>query len=850
MTGKSITLPIQGLRCDHCVQVVSAAIRAVPGVIACEIDLAAGQANVETGATPVPRRVLEVAVEQAGYAVASAPPKALVGLTIPTHPRGDLPTAQGSTADARPLAPALGHRPEEARAAACDRRLFDVEGMHCASCISRVEQALLAIDGVAEAHANLATNQVSVLVDARRVTARDVEQAVQQAGYRARPAASLEDAAERMADRERAEAGQWRRRLGVSLALLVAIGLVHRFWPASWAVLAGWAQLFLATPLQLYVGWPYFRGAWQRLRHASSNMDTLIALGTGTAYLAGVVGVLRGASMLTFHDAAMILTFITLGKYLECKAKGRASRAIRQLMELTPPCAKVLIAGQVRELPVGQVDVGSLILVRPGEKIPLDARVVTGQSDVHQAWLTGEPMPVDKKPGDLIFAGTINGSGALQATVARAAGHTLLAQTIELVRKAQESKADVQRLADRVVSWFVPGVLVLAALTLGVWLLLGEPHIALTCMVSVLVVACPCALGLATPTAILVGGGRGAERGILVKDAQALEQAGRIDTVVLDKTGTITLGRPQVVGVLPGPAVDERELLTVAAAAEKSSGHPLAQAVVSAADSQGISPDPVTDLEVVPGQGILGRRRGTRVIVGTEELLASRSVSLEAWNRQAVDAHRSVGQTALLVAENDRLLGTILVADPVAPHSAAAVADLQRLGLEVVMLSGDKRATAEFVARQVGIVRVVAEVHPGDKQRVIEELRELGHAVAMVGDGINDAAALATADLGIAIGHGADVAIESADIVLVQPDLRKVAEAILLARATLRTIRQNLAWAFVYNVTLLPLAAGLIVPLVGRNVLHLLPALSAGAMALSSVSVVANSLLLRYRKLE
>ena len=850
MTGNTITLLIQGLRCDHCVHVVSVALRAVPGVIACQIDLGSGQAHVEIGATPVPRRALEVAVEQAGYTVASAPPKELVGLTIPAHLRGDLPSMQGSAAGARQQAPAPWQRPENACTSASERRMFDVEGMHCASCIARVEQALLAVDGVSEAHANLATNQVSVVVDAQRVTEQDVEQAVQQAGYRARPAASLEDAAERMAERERAEAGRWRRRFGVSLVLLVAIGLVHRFWPASWAGLAGWAQLVLATPLQLYVGWPYFRGAWQRLRHASSNMDTLIALGTGTAYLAGVVGVFRGASMLTFHDAAMILTFITLGKYLESKAKGRASRAIRQLMELTPPRANVLIDGQVRELPVGQVDVGSLILVRPGEKIPLDARVASGQSDVNQAWLTGESMPVDKKPGDLIFAGTINGNGAMQAIVARAAGHTMLAQTIELVRKAQESKADVQRLADRVVSWFVPGVLILAALTLGMWLLLGEPHIALTCMVSVLVVACPCALGLATPTAILVGGGRGAERGILVKDAQSLEQAGRIDTVVLDKTGTITLGRPQVVGVLPSPAVSERELLAVAAAAEKSSGHPLAQAVVTAADSQGISPDPVTDLEIVPGQGILGRHRGTRVIVGTEELLASRSVSLEAWDRHVVDAQRRVGRTALLVAENDRLLGTILVADPVAPHSAAAVADLQRLRLEVVMLSGDKQATAEFVARQVGIARVVAEVHPGDKQRVIEELREQGHAVAMVGDGINDAAALATADLGIAIGSGADVAIESADIVLVQPDLRKVAEAILLARATLRTIRQNLAWAFVYNVTLLPLAAGLIVPLAGRDVLHLLPALSAGAMALSSVSVVANSLLLRYRKLE
>jgi Cu+-exporting ATPase len=730
-----------------------------------------------------------------------------------------------------------------------ERRLFDVEGMHCASCLSRVERALLTVDGVSEAHANLAMNQVSVIVDPRRVTPAGIQLAVAQAGYRAQPAAAPEQAADRMVARELAEVAFWRRRFVVSLALLIPLWLAHRYWPSSLAAFSGWIQLLLATPLQVYVGGPYFRSAWQRLRYLSTNMDTLIALGTGTAYVAGVVGVFSNASMLTFHDAAMILTFITLGKYLEAKAKGRASHAIRQLLELTPPHATLLVDGQIQQVAATQVDVGQLILVRPGEKIPLDARVTAGNSDVNQAWLTGESIPVDKTSGDVIYAGTINGGGALQAVVIHASGQTTLAQTIELVRTAQESKSDVQRLADRVVSWFVPGVLVLAVLTLAGWLALGEPRTALTCMVSVLIVACPCALGLATPTAILVGGGRGAERGILVKDAQSLEQAGRIDTVLLDKTGTITLGQPRVVHLLPSRGTDERQLLATAAAAEKLSGHPLAHAVVAAAESQGIATDHADALEIVPGQGIACRRRGAPVVVGTEQLLASRAVDLGPLDRAAVERGRGQGQTALLVAENNRLLGTILVADPPAPHSAEAVAGLQRVPLEVIMLSGDKRATAEAIARQVGISRVFAEVHPADKQRIVENLQREGHAVAMVGDGINDAPALVAADLGIAVGTGADVAIESADIVLVQQDLRKVLEAIRLARATLRTIRQNLAWAFVYNVTLLPLAAGLIVPVAGPGVLHLLPALSAGAMALSSVSVVANSLYLRYRTL-
>ncbi len=729
------------------------------------------------------------------------------------------------------------------------RELFDVDGMHCASCLSRVERAVLGVEGVLEVHGNLAMNQVSVVMDPERVTAGAIQAAVAQAGYHAAPSVPVTQAAEQLTARERGEQSYWWRRFVASLAALIGLGLVHHFWPARLPISAPWAQLLLATLLQIYAGWPYVRGAWQRLRHLSANMDTLIALGTTTAYVAGVVGVFSHAAMLTFHDAAMILTFITLGKYLEAKAKGRSSQAIRQLLELTPPRATVLLNGQPQELPVSQVDVGHQLLVRPGDKIPLDARVTAGASDVNEAWLTGESAAVDKQVGDTIYAGTINGRGALQAVVIHTSAQTALAQTIELVRKAQESKADVQRLADRVVNWFVPGVLGIAAVTLALWWWVGQPHTALICMVSVLIVACPCALGLATPTAIMVGGGRGAERGILVKDAQALEQAGRIDTVVLDKTGTITLGRPRVVGLLPADEVPEGRLLAAAAAAETLSRHPLSHAIVAAAQERGIDVEHADALEVVPGQGIVCRRRDMRLAVGTEQLLADHAVDLSRLDADALEHARAAGRTVILVAEDTQLLGAILVADPPAPHSAEAIAGLQRLGLETIMLSGDKRATAEAVARQVGIAQVLAEVRPADKQQAVLDLRRAGRVVAMVGDGINDAPALVSADLGLAIGTGADVAIESADIVLVQQDLRKVLEAIQLSRATLRTIRQNLAWAFAYNLTLLPLAAGLILPLTGPGVLHMLPALSAGAMALSSVSVVANSLALRSKRL-
>lgn len=721
--------------------------------------------------------------------------------------------------------------------------LLDIQGMHCASCISRVESSLAELPGVTYARANLATEQASVDFDASQSGIDEMIAAVERAGYQASLSAPAESAADSMTARSAGEAAAWRNRLLVGAALLVPMVVIQLFWKGH----PVWIQFLLATPIQLYVGWPYFLGAWQRLLHLSSNMDTLVALGTGAAYVAGVAGLFSGGMGMTFLDAAMILTFITLGKFLEVKAKGRASRAIRALLELTPPEAIVLRDEKQATVPLSHVALGETILVRPGDKVPLDAEIISGQSSVDEAWLTGESMPVEKVTGDMLLAGTINGQGSLHARVQHTAGDTALARVIELVRHAQESKADVQRLADRVVAWFVPGVLSIAVVTMLAWsLLAGEWTTALTCTVAVLIVACPCALGLATPTAVLVGSGRGAENGILIKDAQALEIAGQLTTVVLDKTGTVTTGHPEVTEVEPAEGVTEERLFSVTAAVERLSGHPLGKAVIEEAGQRSLTIPSADNLVVHAGEGIEADCEGRLVVVGNEKLLHRNDVQLDPTLLPRLAERRGQGQTPLLVADNSRFLGVIYVADAVAPTSRQAVEQLQRAGLNVVMLSGDKQATAEAVAKQVGIDEVIAEVLPADKQEVVGRLQSQGQIVAMVGDGINDAPALAAADLGIAIGAGADVAIETADVVLVRQDLLAVPRTINLSRATLRTIRQNLVWAFLYNVLLLPLAAGILIPAFD---LALPPAMAAAAMAASSLSVVSNSLLLRVKRL-
>ncbi len=723
--------------------------------------------------------------------------------------------------------------------------------MTCASCIARVESALAAVPGVRSARANLATNQAAVKLDATGPDTAALIEAVRRAGYDATLAEAPEKAGAALAQRSARENSKWRWLLVLSVALLapiVALDLAGRDWPP-----ARWIELACATMLQFFVAWPFYVGAYRRLRRFSANMDTLVTIGTLAAYSSGVY-YLFNADMrahpghpMYLMDAGIILSFITLGKYLEAHAKGRATGAIRKLLDLAPPMANVKRAGRVVTVPPNEVSVGETIIVRPGEKVPLDAEVVSGQSSADESWLTGESIAVDKKPGSQILAGTINGSGSLAARVARPSGETALAQVVELVRSAQESKPEIQRLADRVVAWFVPIVLVVAGCTLLTWGLYARnwPE-GVAAMAAVLVVACPCAVGLATPTAILVASGRAAELGILIKEAHALELAGRVTTVILDKTGTVTLGKPVVMQIVPASGVSGDELLATAAAVEQLSRHPLAEPVVAAAAQRGLKLPAAQGLEIVPGQGICARGQAGELLVGNEDLLTARAV---AWTSQHDDISqlRRDGYMPLVVAAGKKYLGLIAVADAVAPHSREAVERLGALGLAVLLVSGDHRSVVERVAREVGIKRVLPQVLPGQKQSVVTELRDSGQVVAMVGDGINDAPALVAADLGIAIGSGSDIAIEAADIVIAGDDLRGVVRAIRLARATLRTIRQNLAWAFLYNVVLIPLAAGVLFPWTGFR----LPGIAAAAaMAASSVSVVANSLLLRVRKLD
>jgi heavy metal translocating P-type ATPase len=735
-----------------------------------------------------------------------------------------------------------------------DEALLAIEGMTCAGCVAHVERALTGVPGVQNARVNLATEEARVQYDPQKATVDQLQQAVDRAGYHAKAMAAVDQVSPRTAlsrdDKSLAEMARWRNRLIIGAIILTPLVASHFWGHATWV---GWFQFALATAMQATVGAPYLINALKRLKHGAANMDSLVELGSIAAYIAGIVALFTGRHDMFFMDSALILEFVTLGKYLESRAKRRASQSIRSLLDLTPPEARVLQNGDAVVMPVEQVAVGQQVLIRPGDRVPLDAVVVEGTSSINESWLTGESLPVEKQPGSEVLAGSINGAGSLVANVTKPVGDSALAHVVELVRRAQESKAEVQRVADRVVSWFVPMIVVLATLTALAWgVLAGNWDMAFQAALSVIVVACPCALGLATPTAILVGSGRGAELGILVKEAQALEMAGKLTTVVLDKTGTVTLGRPQLVQVLPEPGVEESQLLALAAAVEQQSAHPFAEQIVAAAQERGLELPTSTGLQIVPGVGVTATVAGQTVSVGNERMWQSpadsavRDFAFQVPDsiQNHLDDLRKQGTTPLAVLQQGKLLGLLVMADQVAEHSAVAVSQLRQLGLDVLLLSGDARATVEAVARQVGIIDVAAEVLPSDKREVVKRLQGSGNVVAMVGDGVNDAPALAEADLGIAMGTGADVAIETADVVITGNDLRRVAAAILLSRATLRTIHQNLGWAFCYNLALIPLAAGLLVPFGGP---HLPPIAAAAAMSLSSVSVVLNSLLLRWR---
>jgi copper-transporting P-type ATPase V len=705
---------------------------------------------------------------------------------------------------------------------------FAITGMHCGSCAARVQKVLGRQGGVVEANVNFATEVATVAFDPAQVSPDDLVAAVAKAGYGLE---RLEPEAPRHTDADddgTVLQAAWLRRVAVAWVLgaaVLALSMLGMHTP--WA---RWSALVLTVPVQFWAGWPFLREAAARARHGQASMDTLVVLGTLSAFTFSTWQVVFGGHHAEhyFDSAALIIAFLLVGRYLEARARGRARSAIQALLELGAKEARVVDLDGVEHLvPANQVRVGQLVRVRPGEKIPVDGEVVEGSSAVDESMLTGESVPVDKNPGDMVAGATVNAQGVLTVRATAVGSATALAQIVRLVEQAQGSKAPVQRLADRISGVFVPVVLVLAALTLAGWALLaGDPRQGVVAAVAVLIIACPCALGLATPTAIMVGTGRGAALGILIKGGEVLERSRTIDTVVFDKTGTLTAGRMALTDVIPAPGEDGDRLRAWAAAAEAGSEHPVGRAI---ADGGTLA---ATEFAAVAGHGVRGTVEGTVVHVGRRRLMDDAGLAVPADLAAEAERLEGQGRTAVYAGWDGQARGVLAVADTVRDDAAAAVARLRAMGMRVAMITGDNRRTAASIAEQVGIDEVLAEVLPADKVDRVRALQAEGRAVAMVGDGVNDAPALVAADLGIAIGSGTDVAIESSDITLLSGDLDGVAGAIDLSRRTLRTIRQNLGWAFGYNLAAIPLAmAGALNPMV-----------AGGAMALSSVSVVTNSL--------
>ena len=813
--ARRATLAVGGLSCAACVGRVERALAAVPGVARATVNLATERATVEFGPGEASAAALVAAVEDAGYDVRT------------------------ETVD------------------------LAVTGMTCAACVGRVERALTAAPGVVEATVNLATERATVRYAPDATGPRPLAAVVRGAGYgvvEPDVGAPAEDAERAARDAERGRLG---RRLlwaaGLTLPLLL-VEMVPMAVPGGMAWVDGlvptqtrwWAAFALASAVQFGPGWRFYRAGWAAARHRAPDMNTLVALGTTAAYGYSVVatvapGALPAGAVHVYYEAsATIVTLVLLGKWIEARAKGRTSDAVRSLLRLRPDTARVVRDGAEVEVPVREVGVGDRVRVRPGERVPVDGVVAEGASYVDESMVTGEPVPVEKTPGDGVVGGTVNGVGTLAVEATRVGADTVLAQIVRLVEGAQASRPAIQALADRVVAVFVPVVLALAAATFGVWLALGPaPSLthALVAAVSVLIIACPCAMGLATPVSVMVGTGKAAERGVLFRRGDALQTLSEAGVVALDKTGTLTEGRPRLTDLVraPGSDLSEPDLLALVAGAESASEHPVGRALVEAASGRGLPVPRAAGFQAEPGFGVRATVGGRRVEVGAERWMARLGLDVAPF---AADAARLAdeGKTPLYAAVDGRLAAALAVADPVRTTTPAAVAALRRAGLRVAMVTGDHARTAAAVARRLGIDEVHAQVLPGDKAEAVRRLQGDGHRVVFVGDGINDAPALAQADVGVAIGTGTDVAIEAADVVLTRGDLGALVEARGLSAATLRNVRQNLFWAFAYNVVLIPVAAGALYPALG---VLLSPVWGAAAMGLSSVFVLGNALRLR-----
>jgi Cu+-exporting ATPase len=795
-----VDLPVAGMTCGACATRLERALNAVPGVTGATVNFATERAAVSFDPAALGTTGVSAAIARAGF---------------------EVPTEAFS---------------------------FLIEGMTCSACAGRIEKALAAVDGVATASVNLAVERADVTVFSGTVGLDALADAVTRAGFVPRIASSGDSrAATEAAERER-DAARLRRELQTLLAaaafatpLLVQMAIMSLApWTGFHWHLPAWVELALATPVQFVIGARFYRSAYNALRGGSANMDVLVALGTSAAfgyslYLLATLGLAGSMGRLYFEAAVVIITLVLLGKFMEARAKRGTTAAIRQLMDLRPQTARIRRAdGSEAEVPVAEVRAGAVVVIRPGERIPVDGEVVGGQSEVDEALITGESLPVAKAAGARVTGGAINGTGLLEVRATAVGEDSTLARIIRLVENAQSGKAPVQRLVDRISAIFVPVVVAIATLTFAATYALGggfEP--AFVAAVSVLVIACPCALGLATPTAIMTGTGAAARAGILIKDVASLERAHRIDTVVFDKTGTLTAGRPQVVDLL-ATGIGSEELLQLTASVQRASEHPLARAFMARASEAGIALLAVDDFRSVTGQGVFGTIAGRSIAIGNAAFMASRGVALDA-AADAAARWQAAARTVVFAADGDRLLGTFAIADPVRPESIQAVQQLRAMGVRTLMLSGDAPAVAEAIGREVGIDEARGGIAPDGKASAVVSLAGQGAVVAMVGDGINDAPALAAADVGIAMGSGSDIAMETAGITLMRNDPRLVPGSIDASRATFRKIRQNLFWAFIYNVIGIPLAA------LG----FLTPALAGAAMAASSVSVVSNSLLLR-----
>ncbi len=734
------------------------------------------------------------------------------------------------------------------------KKTFPIKGMHCASCVAIIEGSLKKVPGVSEATVNLANAKATVSYDASLVTDEHISSAVSNVGYLAMIGEELKSEDEEKIEKQK-ELSALLVKVSVSLVLggLIFWGSFPGLMETAPAILREfWLQFILATPVQFWAGFAFYRATIPALRNRTANMDTLVVIGTTVAYLYSAFVVFEPNILISlgikpepyFDVSTIIIGLILLGRYFEAKAKAGTSEAIKKLIGLQAKTARVIRDGKEIDIPITEVDIGNIIRVRPGEKIPVDGVIVEGESSVDESMITGESMPTDKTAGDTVVGATLNKNGSFTFRATKVGSETMLAQIIKLVEDAQGSKAPIQRIADLVSSYFVPVVLILAIITFVLWYVFGPASALLYAIlntIAVLIIACPCAMGLATPTAIMVGTGKGAEYGILIKDAESLETVHKVNVIIFDKTGTLTKGKPEVTDIVSFGDVTNSEALKLAASLEKGSEHSLAESIVSEAEKQKVEIIPTEGFKAIAGHGVEGMVGGQKIFLGNRRLMDREKISLNG-NDKEIDRLEGEGKTVMMLARDGVLIALIAVADTVKESSREGVEMLLSMGIEPIMITGDNERTAKAIAEKIGIKKILAEVLPGEKEAQVRKIQAEGNIVAMVGDGINDAPALAAADVGIAMGTGTDVAIEAADITLINKDLKSVAFAIKLSKRTMRTIKLNLFWAFAYNILLIPVAMGVLFP-VWEILMN--PIFASVAMATSSISVVGNSLLLK-----